>query len=302
MNGNGLRVGVVGVGVMGSAIATRLIERGHRLWLRDPDPAKTAPLVAKGAVAAPSAAALAAEVDYVVTSLNTAEIVERVVFGPEGIAAGAAPGKLLIDMSSIDPQATAAMAARLEAETGMAWVDAPLSGGAPAALEGRLTLMLGGSAAGGRARAGGARRARRQHHPHGRQRRRPDHEADQPGAVRLQLPRGRRGDPPGARRQGRRGQGPGGARRRPRRFAHPAGVHAEDGGLRLHARPAASTTCSRISRRCSATPWRCGPRCRSPASSPSCTGSWSPAGIGPEDSAAYMKLFDFGRGASAAGD
>ena len=147
MNRNGLRVGVVGVGVMGSAIATRLLERGHRLWLRDADPAKTGPLVASGAVAAPSAAALAAEVDYIVTSLNTAEIVERVVFGPEGIAAGAAPGKLLIDMSSIDPQATAVMAARLEAETGMAWVDAPLSGGAPAAREGRLTLMLGGSAA-----------------------------------------------------------------------------------------------------------------------------------------------------------
>ena len=50
-------------------------------------------------------------------------------------------------MSSIDPQATAVMAARLEAETGMAWVDAPLSGGAPAAREGRLTLMLGGSVA-----------------------------------------------------------------------------------------------------------------------------------------------------------
>ena len=147
MNRNGLLVGVVGVGVMGSAIATRLLERGHRLWLRDADAAKTGPLVASGAVAAPSAAALAAEVDYIVISLNTAEIVERVVFGPEGIAAGAAPGKLLIDMSSIDPQATAVMAARLEAETGMAWVDAPLSGGAPAAREGRLTLMLGGSAA-----------------------------------------------------------------------------------------------------------------------------------------------------------
>ena len=147
MNGNGLLVGVVGVGVMGSAIATRLIARGHRLRLRDPDPARTAPLVEKGAVAAPSAAALAAEADFVVTSLNTAAIVERVVFGPEGIAAGAGPGKLLIDMSSIDPQATAAMAARLAAETGMAWVDAPLSGGAPAALEGRLTLMLGGSVA-----------------------------------------------------------------------------------------------------------------------------------------------------------
>jgi 2-hydroxy-3-oxopropionate reductase len=89
---------------MGSAIAIRLLERGHRLWLRDPDPGKIAPLVAKGAVAAPSAAALTSEADYVITSLNTAEIVERVVFGPDGIAGGAASDALLIDMSSIDPR------------------------------------------------------------------------------------------------------------------------------------------------------------------------------------------------------
>jgi 2-hydroxy-3-oxopropionate reductase len=147
MSGQSLRIGVVGVGVMGSAIATRLMERGHRLWLHDADPAKLAPLVAKGAIPATSAAALAGAVDYLVISLNTAEIVERVVFGPEGIAAAAASGKLLIDMSSIDPKATAVMAERLDQKTGMAWVDAPLSGGAPAALEGRLTLMLGGSTA-----------------------------------------------------------------------------------------------------------------------------------------------------------
>ncbi len=145
MNDKHLRVGIVGIGVMGSAIATRLLERGHRLWLRDPDPGKTAPLVAKGAVAAPSAAALTSEADYVITSLNTAEIVERVVFGPDGISGGATSDALLIDMSSIDPKATAIMAARLEKETGMAWVDAPLSGGSPAALTGKLTLMLGGT-------------------------------------------------------------------------------------------------------------------------------------------------------------
>lgn len=138
-------IGIIGVGVMGSAIATRLLARGHALVLRDMDPAKLAPLLAQGAVSAGSVAELVRQVDVVITSLNTAEIVEAVVFGPDGIATAARAGQTLIDMSSIDPKATAAMAARLQAETGMDWVDSPLSGGAPAALEGRLTLMMGGS-------------------------------------------------------------------------------------------------------------------------------------------------------------
>jgi 2-hydroxy-3-oxopropionate reductase len=67
------------------------------------------------------------------------------VFGPVGVAAGAGPGKLLIDMSSIDPGATAQMAAELLVSTGMGWLDAPLSGGVPGALAGRLTVMAGGT-------------------------------------------------------------------------------------------------------------------------------------------------------------
>jgi 2-hydroxy-3-oxopropionate reductase len=140
------RIGIIGMGVMGSAIATRLLDRGHSLALRDPAPDRLARFVARGAAVHDSAAALTRAVDVVILSLNTAAIVEQVVFGPGGLREGADAHKLLIDMSSIDPQATAAMAARLAAETGMAWVDAPLSGGAPAALEGRLTLMIGGAA------------------------------------------------------------------------------------------------------------------------------------------------------------
>jgi 2-hydroxy-3-oxopropionate reductase len=134
-------VGLIGVGVMGSAIAARLLEQGTTVHLCDADPTKLAPLIAKGATAERSAAQLARRVETVITSLNTATIVEAVVFGENGVAAGASPGKLLIDMSSIDPKATADMARRLEETTGMAWVDSPLSGGAPAALKGSLTLM-----------------------------------------------------------------------------------------------------------------------------------------------------------------
>ncbi|KQT84038.1 NAD(P)-dependent oxidoreductase [Aurantimonas sp. Leaf443] len=141
------RVGIVGVGVMGSAIAGRLLDEGIALVLRDRDARKLAPLAARGASVAASSQALMEACDTIVLSLNTAEIVEAVLFGAEGLAGFAGPGKLLIDMSSIDPKATAAMAARLRAQTGMAWVDAPLSGGAPAAAQGRLTLMMGGAEA-----------------------------------------------------------------------------------------------------------------------------------------------------------
>ncbi|KTR06363.1 6-phosphogluconate dehydrogenase [Aureimonas ureilytica] len=140
------RIGIVGVGVMGSAIAGRFLQTGHSVTVRDRDAEKTAPLAARGASVADSAEALMEASDVVILSLNTAEIVDAVVFGADGLAAHAREGVLLIDMSSTDPKATAAMAQRLRAETGMGWVDAPLSGGAPAATEGRLTLMMGGEA------------------------------------------------------------------------------------------------------------------------------------------------------------
>ncbi len=95
----------------------------------------------------PRRARATAAAQLVITSLSNAAAVEEVVFGAEGVAGAAAADKLLVDMSSIDPARTAEMAARLHAGTGMGWVDAPLSGGAPAAAKGALTLMLGGTEA-----------------------------------------------------------------------------------------------------------------------------------------------------------
>jgi 2-hydroxy-3-oxopropionate reductase len=142
---NATSVSVVGAGLMGSAIAARLLETGCVVSVFDLDPAKVAALVDKGAsaVASPTAAAQASR--FVILSLNHADIVRAVVFGDNGVAAGAAADKVLIDMSSIDPRDTAVMAGRLRDETGMAWVDCPLSGGVPGALAGRLTVMAGGS-------------------------------------------------------------------------------------------------------------------------------------------------------------
>ena len=140
-----MRVAVIGVGVMGSAIAGRLIATGAQVTLFDAQPGKCDALAAQGAGLADSARDATAAADFVITSLNSAAVVERAVFEEDGIAAAATPAKLLVDMSSIDAALTATMAARLAAETGMGWVDAPLSGGAPAAAKGTLTLMLGGS-------------------------------------------------------------------------------------------------------------------------------------------------------------
>ncbi|MDM0055773.1 NAD(P)-dependent oxidoreductase [Variovorax fucosicus] len=141
------RVAVVGVGIMGSAIARRLLDCGHTVSVFDLDPAKVTALEEQGAQAAGTAAAAAAASDFVITSLNAAAVVERAIFGEAGIAAAPADARrLLIDMSSIDPPATRRLARSLRERTGMGFVDAPLSGGAPKALLGQLTVMAGGSA------------------------------------------------------------------------------------------------------------------------------------------------------------
>ena len=138
-------IALIGAGAMGGAIGTRLLETGNTLSVFDLDPEKVAALVEKGARAAASAADAAAASDFVITSLNSARIVEIAAFGTGGIADGAKPGTVIIDMSSIDPNATRQLAAKAK-DRGLAWVDSPLSGGAPKALIGELTLMAGGEA------------------------------------------------------------------------------------------------------------------------------------------------------------
>lgn len=140
------RLALIGAGAMGGAIGARLASTGTDLHVFDLDPAKIAPLVALKATAAPTAAAAAKGAQAVILSLNAPHIVRAAVFGPNGVAAGAAPGTLIIDMSSIDPEATRALAADAKA-AGLRWVDSPLSGGAPKAALGQLTLMQGGDPA-----------------------------------------------------------------------------------------------------------------------------------------------------------
>ncbi|SDB71428.1 2-hydroxy-3-oxopropionate reductase [Agrobacterium fabrum] len=138
------KVALIGAGAMGGAIGTRLVETGNHLTVFDLDAEKVAALTSLGAASAATAAEAAAVSDVVILSLNSPKIVRIAVFGKDGVAAGAKPGTLIVDMSSIDPEATKELAADA-ADKGLRWVDSPLSGGAPKALIGQLTLMAGGS-------------------------------------------------------------------------------------------------------------------------------------------------------------
>ena len=139
------KVALIGAGVMGFAIGGRLLETGNELHVFDLDQSKVSALADKGGHAAASAASAAEKADFVITSLNSAAIVKAAVFGDNGVAAGARPGAVIIDMSSIDPKSTEELALKAS-ETGLRWVDSPLSGGAPKAAIGELTLMAGGAA------------------------------------------------------------------------------------------------------------------------------------------------------------
>ncbi|MBV9522342.1 MAG: NAD(P)-dependent oxidoreductase, partial [Alphaproteobacteria bacterium] len=140
------RLGFVGLGLMGSAMTLRLLERGRAVTVWNLEPERVPPMVAAGAVAAPSPGAVAAASDILLVCVLDTKAVESVVFGTDGIAAAATPGLILVDHSTIDPAATRAMAARLRETTGAAWVDAPVSGGPAAAREGTMTVMAGGEA------------------------------------------------------------------------------------------------------------------------------------------------------------
>ena len=140
-------IGFAGAGVLGSAIIERLLTCGFELkaWNRSRD--KLAPLLELGASAAESPADLARESDVVITCVTDHRAVEAVVFDPDGVASAGVSGKLLIDMSTSDAGKTREMADWLEQACGMGWVDAPISGGAPAARTGSMAVMCGGSEA-----------------------------------------------------------------------------------------------------------------------------------------------------------
>ncbi|MCS4260958.1 3-hydroxyisobutyrate dehydrogenase [Pseudomonas protegens] len=139
-------LGFAGIGLMGLPMCRRLLAAGYPLTVWNRNPEKCAPLVAAGARQVATPAQLCADADLMLMCLANTEVVREVVFGPEGIAQGARAGQLLLDLSSLEPTATREMAAELAASRGVAWVDAPVSGGTPGAEAGSLAIMVGGEA------------------------------------------------------------------------------------------------------------------------------------------------------------
>lgn len=141
------RLGFIGLGIMGTAMTQRLLEQGWSVTVWNLEPECMAPLVEAGAVAAASPAKVTQASDIVIMCVLHTQAVENCVLGADGIAGGASADKILVDTSSIDPGRTRELAADLLRDTGMRWVDAPVSGGPVAARSGTLTMMVGGETA-----------------------------------------------------------------------------------------------------------------------------------------------------------
>ena len=138
-----MKIGFIGVGAMGKPMATNLLNAGYELAVYDINQEAVSELVALGAAAAASPAEAARGKDVVITMLPNAKIVAATMEGPGGVFAGAEPGTIIIDMSSVAPGDTRAMAAKAE-KLGLAYLDAPVSGGVAGAAKGTLTIMVGG--------------------------------------------------------------------------------------------------------------------------------------------------------------
>ncbi len=138
------RIGFVGLGTMGEAMAGHLLRAGHPLTVWNRTPTRTAGVASAGAAVAETPAALAAGADVIVICVSDTPDVEAVLFGPGGIAEGIRAGGLVIDCSTIAPGATRGFAERLAA-IGVAMVDAPVSGGSEGAQKATLTVFVGGS-------------------------------------------------------------------------------------------------------------------------------------------------------------
>jgi 3-hydroxyisobutyrate dehydrogenase len=137
-----MQIGVAGLGKMGAAIATRLMEVGHTLtvWNRSPEKAK--PLADKGARVAKTPAELAAASEAVITILTDPAAIDAVYHGPQGLLAGDVKGKLFIEMSTVPPEVQTALSEKVRGK-GASYVECPVGGSTVPALQGKLLGLMG---------------------------------------------------------------------------------------------------------------------------------------------------------------
>jgi 2-hydroxy-3-oxopropionate reductase len=139
------RVGYIGLGIMGRPMALNLLKAGHELWVFARRAEAAAPLVTAGATGCGSPREVAAHADFVFTNVSDTPDVEEVLLGPSGVLHGARPGSVVIDNSTILPSATRRIAKVLQG-MGVEMLDAPVSGGEQGAVDGTLSVMVGGAA------------------------------------------------------------------------------------------------------------------------------------------------------------
>jgi len=145
-NPDGQRIGFIGLGDIGFPMAMRLHQQGHRLAVWNRTLERSRPFSEVGVPVAGSAAELADSCDIACLCLSSKSAIEAVVFGPAGIAEARVPPKLVIDHSTISPEQTRLFAERLRSQSGIRWLDAPISGGPAGARAGTLAVMAGGEA------------------------------------------------------------------------------------------------------------------------------------------------------------
>jgi 2-hydroxy-3-oxopropionate reductase len=138
-----MKIGFIGLGIMGKPMSKNLIKAGHELVVCDIVAESVAELEALGAKSAKTGAEVASQCGLLITMLPNSPHVKAVALGENGIADGAKPGTVLIDMSPIDPVASREIGAEL-AKKGIELMDAPVSGGEPKAIDGTLSVMVGG--------------------------------------------------------------------------------------------------------------------------------------------------------------
>lgn len=137
------RIAFIGLGIMGRPMAKNLLTAGHRLVVYNRTPSRMDEMAAAGADKASSSKDAASRADVVITMLPDGPEVEQVVLGENGVLAGAGQGTIVVDMSSISPMVSQKVGAACEAR-GVEFLDAPVSGGEPKAIDGTLAIMVGG--------------------------------------------------------------------------------------------------------------------------------------------------------------